>query len=473
MKNLILSCLALSLLLFIWHCTPKTTEATKSTDNIIKKPATSDDPCAKFSDSRAGESALDAHVIYRDYIRSKKYKEALPYWRQAFKAAPAADGKRKTHFTDGIELYTDMMEDAPNEAIRAAYLDSIDYMYDRMALCFEEEPGYLEGRKAWDQYYKFRDDTPNSEIFANFKTAYDETGLDAPAFIINPFTALLVEMYQNKEIEKEVAVKYAKQILAVTEKNENSKEDGWPIVLNYAPARLEIFEVEKGFYDCNYYLDKYYADFEAASTDCDVIETVLSRLKWGDCGEGSPEIASLRAAYNTHCRVATASSGPLRTAKDALESGNYQEAVNAYLSYVESQDDAEKKAKYLLRIAKIYYAHLKSFSKARDYARKALQQQANLGDAYLLIGKLYASSGPLCGPGRGWDSQIVTWPAIDKFQQAKKVDSSVASQANKLIATYQQYMPSKEDIFQRQMSEGQSFTVPCWIQENTKVRAAK
>ena len=90
----------------------------------------------------------------------------------------------------------------------------------------------------------------------------------------------------------------------------------------------------------------------------------------------------------------------------------------------------------------------------------------------MLIGKLYASSGPLCGPGRGWDSQVVTWPAIDKFSYAKSIDPSVAEEANKLIRDYRRYMPSKEDIFQRRLSKGDVFKVPCWIQEKTIVRPA-
>lgn len=95
-----------------------------------------------------------------------------------------------------------------------------------------------------------------------------------------------------------------------------------------------------------------------------------------------------------------------------------------------------------------------------------------MGAAYMLIGRLYASSGPICGPGTGWDSQIVTWPAIDKWKKAKSVDPSVAAEANKLINRYRKFMPSKEDIFQRGLKVGQSYNIPCWIKEKTVIRAA-
>jgi tetratricopeptide (TPR) repeat protein len=297
--------------------------------------------------------------------------------------------------------------------------------------------------------------------------------VDAPAFVVNPFTALLVELYQKGEVPQEESVRYAKMILQITEKNRETEEEGWPIVLNYAPARLEVFETVKGFFDCNYYEAKYFPDFEEAPGDCDVIETVLSRLKWGGCDDRNPQVMALRAAYDENCRVLAPAVGPLRQAKDFLEEGKYSDAIEQYRIYVDNQDDNELKAKYLLRIAKIHYAHLKNFPEARKFARMALEYRPDWGEPYLVIGKLYASSGPLCGPGRGWDSQIVTWPAVDMFIRAKSVDPAVAKEADKWIATYSRYMPSNEDIFQRQLQEGASFRVGCWIQETTTIRPAR
>jgi tetratricopeptide (TPR) repeat protein len=454
-------------------CTPKVTEQARSTEptnTTPSKPARSTDPCARFSDSYAGEAALDAHVIYRDYLKMKNFKEAYTFWKQAFLGAPAADGKRKTHFEDGIVIYDNLLNVQESDADKKVYLDSILYIYDRLDNCYGEG-GYVDGRIGFDYYYKYRSLVTNSMIFDRFTKSLDIDGLDAHAFVINPFTALLVEMHQNKEIDQEKALKYAKLILEITNKNKDNKDDGWPIVLNYAPARLETFEIVKGFYNCDYYVNKYYSDFEDDNANCDVIETVIARLKWGDCDENSPQLQALRSAYMQNCFVTTVA-GSLRQAKEALEEGRYNDAIQKYSEYIESTDDIERKAKYTLRIAKIYYAHLKNFRKAREYARAALKLSPNWGEPLIIIGKLYASSGPLCGPGRGWDSQIVTWPAIDKFNQAKRLDPSVSAEANKWINYYSKYMPSVEDIFQRQLKEGSTFRVGCWIQENTIIRAA-
>ena len=94
------------------------------------------------------------------------------------------------------------------------------------------------------------------------------------------------------------------------------------------------------------------------------------------------------------------------------------------------------------------------------------------GEPYLYIGRLYASSGKKCGPGTGWESQVVTWVAIDMFQKAKSVDPEVADKANKLIGQYSQYYPTKEDCFFRQLKAGDPFKVGCWIQRQTTCRCA-
>lgn len=477
MKGLHLSVgISMVLILSLTQCTPKTTEGATDgtgTEQPQSKPDMSDDPCAKFSDSRAGESALDAHIIYRDFIRGGQFQQAIPYWRQAFKAAPAADGQRQTHFEDGVDIYNYYLEKETTEAGKKKYLDSILYMFDRLGQCYGE-PGYAEGRKGFDLYYKYRDLTTDEVIFQNFSTSLDKYGDKAPAFIINPFAALLFEMHEKDMLDDAQARKYTLKILQVTDQHEQDEKEGWPVVLSYAPVRLESFETVEGFYSCEYYLDKYYNDINLDSTDCEELFIISTRLSSGGCPENNDALAAIARVNNNRCAVTSPTAGPLRRAADALKERKYNDAIDAYQEYIDSQEDAERKAKYLLRISKIYYAHLKNFPKSRDFARKALQYQPNWGEPYMVIGKLYASSGPLCGPGRGFESQVVTWPAIDKFMQAKQVDPSVAAEANKLISTYQQYMPSVEDIFQRpDVTEGDSFTVGCWIQETTTVRAAR
>ena len=289
---------------------------------------------------------------------------------------------------------------------------------------------------------------------------------------------MIVNLLMEEKIPVGEAQKYQSMIRSSLDRGlKNCKTDKecepWKIVEGYVPARLEQLEGVENFYDCEYYKGKYFVDYLAYSTNCDVINEVMSRLRWRKCDINEAELARIRQAKATNCITAPPPPGPLTMGRDALEEGRYKDAIEHYEAFVNKTPDNIKKARFTLRNAQIYYVHLKNFRKARQKALEAAKYNPDSGAPYMLIGRLYASSGPLCGPGRGWDSQIVTWPAIDMWTKAKRIDPEVADEANKFIRRYQQYMPGIEDIFQRGLKEGDSFKVPCWIQETTRIRAAK
>ena len=471
-KHLFIICLAIAG--FVFACTPKTGEKTTETTETKPTPPPPIDEdlsdCPKFSDAPNPDQALEDFVLYRDFLRAGDWDGAFEKWKKVYAVAPAADGKRNSVLADGITFYEHYIYYEKDEAKKKQYVDRIFEIYDEIANCYPKG-GYVPARKAFDYFYKYKDRATNDEIYALFKKSIEMDGGMPQYFVVNPFTALLVDQYADNKIDLAEAKKY-EQILRKTLAKGLAECKGedcetWKIIEEYMPVRLEYFESVRDFYDCDYYVDKYYPEFQQNPKDCDLLQTVYSRLRFGNCGETNAERVALENAYRENCQKQAEP-----TCRDALVEGRYKDAIECYEGKANETDDKEKKALYLLTVAKIYHAHLKQFSNARKYAQKASSMRPNWGDPYMLIGRLYASSGPLCGPGRGWDSQIVTWPAIDMWNKAKSVDSSVAGEANKFINQYKQYMPSKEDIFQRNLKVGDSFTVPCWIQEATTIRAA-
>ncbi|MGB1248266.1 MAG: hypothetical protein ACPG4Z_05230, partial [Chitinophagales bacterium] len=112
------------------------------------------------------------------------------------------------------------------------------------------------------------------------------------------------------------------------------------------------------------------------------------------------------------------------------------------------------------------------YSTSRSYAYKAAELKTGWGAPYVLIGRLYASSGSRCGEGTGWDSQVVVWAAIDMWNKAKSIDAGVATEAQNLINQYYAYMPTKSEIFMRNLNVGNSYSVPCWIGATTTIRSS-
>lgn len=466
--------LTLGLFFSLLACTPKTGEQAASTEEPAPSPAPVDEnlsPCPKFSDAPYPDDVETNYVLYRDFLRAGDYTQAFDLWKKVYAVSPAADGKRNTVFSDGIFFYERLANGASTPEEKKPFIDRIFQLYEEINECYPEG-GYVDGRKAFDYYYKYPDQASKEEIYALFKKSLDADGMDAQYFVLNPFTALLVEQYFAGAVSLEEAQKYQTQVRSVLAKGlEECKGkdcEQWTIIEGYVPVRLEAFETVKGFYDCDYYMDRYYQDFTENPTNCDVMRTVYSRLKFGGCPETSEAFKTLIASANENCREEDA----LQDAYECLRNADYDCAIELFQKAADEETDVDKKAKITLLIAKVYYSHKKNFSKARSFARDAAKIKKNWGEPYLLIGRLYASSGPLCGPGRGWDSQIVVWPAIDKWAYAKSIDPSAAAEANKWISRYRKYMPSREDIFQRNLTEGSSFYVGCWIQETTKIRAA-
>ena len=417
----------------------------------------------------------DAYTLYRDQYKFDRYEAARELWKQAFYTAPGANGRVTYHFRDGVNIYTYLYNQAA-ENLKQGIADTILAIYDKQIECFPAAKITTRASKAFDSYYNIRGHIDEETMYRDFVAVIETRGKEADYFVINPFSRLLYDRILAEKTSVEEAKPLAMTLLDAVKNGlatcKGEMCESWEIINEYTPDLLAGLEGIRGFYDCAYYMDKYYAHFEADQEDCDNVSEVYYKMLWANCNAEHPQLVVLRTAKDKACYVAPPPPGPLRLAYTALESGEFRAAIRHLEDYVAVTEDPLQKADKLLTISKIYYAHIKNFPEARRYALRAAEHRSNWGEPFILIGKLYASSGPLCGPGRGWDSQIVTWPAIDKFELAKRIDPSSASEANSLIAAYTKYMPSKEDIFFRQIQAGSSFRVPCWIQENTIVRTA-
>ncbi|WP_235296581.1 tetratricopeptide repeat protein [Portibacter marinus] len=469
----------LILLYTLFSCTPKVAEVTEEKTEQTRP--VYEGNCASFSDITPAQKdqAETAYVLYKDFLRAKDYDQAYDYWKTAMRLAPKSNGTIQYQFDDGLRIFKHYYDQTSDSTEMKEWAEKAMDLYELRVECFGDED-YLAGRQAFDMFYNYRPFYSDQEIYNLFKQAIDGQGDSTGYFVVNPFTKVLVENIFEERITIEEGKEYANKLLGVIKYgNEHCEDkencDAWAIINDYAPARLEALEGYEAFYDCEYYIDKYYQEFLDNPEDCEVIVGLFVKLRYGGCEETLDEFTKVAEARKANCmkeapEVSTA--GPLRQAFDFYNNGQFKEAVEKFKEFVEGSDDPEKRAKYNLLIAKLYYRDLKNFSQARKYALEAASDKDNWGEPYMLIGKLYASSGPLCGPGTGFDSQVVTWPAIDKWQYAKKIDPSLAAEANQLINTYSAYMPKKEDIFSRSIKAGSTYTVGCWIQEQTRVRTA-
>ena len=435
-------------------------------------------PCPNWLTLQNQDDITNEYIIYRDAIKAGNFSKAFEGWKKVYEVAPAADGKRTTVFDDGIRIYTHLFNLETDTTKKKELFQKVLDLYEQSGSCYPQGAN-VDAQKAFQYYYSFPGFASDDDIFLLFKKALDKDSLDTDYFVLNPFTALLVQQFLDNKLTLADAQHYTRLTTDILNKGlkncKTPKEcEPWKVINDYVPARLADLEGVESFYDCAYYKNKYFKDFEAAPSDCEAINTIYGRLRWAQCPDTDEGLIAVRAARDQYCRKPVEiKETTLSKAIDALNEGKYREAIELFKNAIDETEDRSRKAELDLIISKIYYGNLRNFPESRRWALQAASNKSGWGEPYVLIGKLYASSGPLCGPGRGYDSQQVVWPAIDKWNQAKSIDPSVTSEVNRLINEYLQYMPTKEDLHMRSITEGETIRIGCWINETTKTRTIK
>lgn len=134
---------------------------------------------------------------------------------------------------------------------------------------------------------------------------------------------------------------------------------------------------------------------------------------------------------------------------------------------IKSQEaDSLKIKTYLNEATKSFISG--NYRKCCDFAQKVIEIDSTIGEAYIMIGSAYINSAVQCSEDY-FSKHIIFCLAVDKFQKAKELDVSVIVRAEKLIDSYSNYFPSKEEI-DIDVIEGKRYKIKCWINEETTLR---
>ena len=110
----------------------------------------------------------------------------------------------------------------------------------------------------------------------------------------------------------------------------------------------------------------------------------------------------------------------------------------------------------------------RQLAKAKGYVTRAISLNGNKGAYYILLANIYAAS-----PKWTDDSNLNNckyFVVLDKLYQAKRVDESVAEEANKMINAYTTHAPAIEELFFLGYKKGDQVKVGGIINETTTIR---
>lgn len=427
-------------------------------------------------------------------VKNGSFNEAYTAWKELFTKYPVA---RVDTYSNGVKILKGLIAKEADEQKKLDYINELMALYDQQIKYTDKlqeitktrlSAGNTLGKKAMD-YIKFMPKASLDSAYAMLsqsvsmekgmseynitqqlmklsaqKYKKDPAGhgeqviqdyLDASVYIVD-----VLDKY-NERIEY-----YTKRYEELRDPKDSVQADQYKKAINAArTARSNIdgYFINSGAASCDDLEAIYAPKIEENKDNIAYLNKVISLMSMLKCTN--------QDAYLTASEYALAIEPTAKAAMGCgyryFKKGDIDKALELFDQAIELEQSVTNKADMCYKIGAIYM-NLKKYSKAREYARKAIALNSQFGEPYILIAQCYAAA-----PNWGNDNVLngcTYFAAIDKLQKAKAVDPSVKEQANKLIAQYSNYTPAKDELFMRGYNEGKSITIGGWINETTTIR---
>ncbi|MEL6389894.1 MAG: hypothetical protein AAFQ02_07005 [Bacteroidota bacterium] len=432
------------------------------------------------------------HSVYRGFVKNNNLTAAFDPWKEVYEAAPAADGKRDFHYTDGIKIYKDILANETDEAKKKEHIATILRLYDEAIECYQTraitikkntDEAYaakiadLYSRKSYDMYYEFR--SPYNETMESLAYAFEIGGLQSPYTVIVPYANITVYQFLKEQIDAETARQAHDEMIKLADANIEGEHQYADYYKQAKEAALAEFKkIEYQIFDCEYFKNEWMPDYEDNADDALFAKDLYNKLRARGCdGDNDPFLQKLKTQYETYAAQVNAqrqaefeANNPGILARKAYEAGDFDGAVAKYRTAIEGESDGAKQAKYHFSIASILFRKQNKYSAARSEALKAAEKDPSWGRPYVLIGDIYSKAARGCGDS--WNQSLAILAAYDKWSYAKSknLNSSISSDVDSKLSRYRQYFPTKDEGFMRGAKPNSKAKVGCWIGETVTVR---
>lgn len=442
--------------------------------------------CATWNELGNKEEVEEMHVLFRDNFKMKAYDKALSYWEKLMASAPAADGKRDYHFSNGTDMLLEYFKKETDATKKEALKTQILELYDQWFNCatagtfqltkrnMKTYPGYIRGREAYNMFYTLN--VPYEDNLAVLKEAVEIGGNDTEYIVLDPYARIVQYQFSNELMSKEEARAAYEKLNAIADYNIANNAALKTYYQQAKESMNAVFAtIENYIFDCDFFKDKLMPEFEQNKSNGAKVAEIYNTLVQRGCSLEDPLMVRMKGIYQTYAdSINRARQDSLYKlypgihAKDLYKEGEYENAVEKWKQAIEKGDEDDKIAEYNYWVGYTEYYKLNNTNTALSYARKGVSSSEYGGKAYMLIGDIYAKMSRSCGDP-AWGSRLIILAAIDKYSAARSKDSDIADEASSKIGNYSAFKPSKEEGFSRTIKEGQVVTAPC-VGEKVKVR---
>ncbi|MFO7745537.1 MAG: hypothetical protein R6V36_09155 [Psychroflexus sp.] len=423
-----------------------------------------------FNESAKVNNFSDAYPKYKQLLENCSDFNKLIYQRGAqMLEGMIDDAETEERKMELIQEYIDnqmmRLEKFPNETKEG------DMLADVAMIKYKYEVGTLEDRlRSFEKVVEADKDNFSSPvaIYAYFRIANDlnDAGERDIQFLFDKYDEV-IELIENQENDKAAEAKpliekqEAQQEL--TPRESRILKNSEIYLRNYTKIKGSVNSLLGSKADCDNLIPLYKKDFEEKKDDVNWLRNANERLSAKDCTEDPLFFKVSEALHKKDPSANSAYSlGQLAEAE-----GNRGKALDYFNEAAELETNKIKKSRIYYRIAN-NYKDRGSYSQARNYYRKALNNKPSMGVAYLKIADMYAKSANDCGTNV-FEKRAVYWLAADYASRAGRVDPSLSSNATATAESYKARAPQKSDIFQEDAAGRKITFSSCWIGESVVV----
>lgn len=425
---------------------------------------------SRFGHGEDSVRCLQNISIYTEYVKTNNFKDAYKPWLAVFNEAPWA---QVGTYTNGAKILRGLFMATKNAAEQKQYLDQLMKVYDQRIeylpklntlIRTPDTKGAILGMKAHDYITFSGANVDVNKAYDMLKECIDSEKEKADYFVYMDFMDISARKLKADPNHKEQFIQdyltasgYADAAHKAAKKPSTQKN------LKIAKDNVDAYFINSGAASCENLQAIYGPKVAQNKTNLDYLKQVISVMQLLKCTDQQAYFDASEAAHAIEPTAATA----VGCAYMYYKKGDMDKSMNYFDQAIELEQDAVKKAEYCYNAAVVLFSK-KQYSKAKQYANKAIATNGSYGQPYILIAQMYAAS-------PNWSDEnalnkCTYFAVIDKLQRAKSVDPSVAEEANKLISTYSRHTPKDEDLFFIGLKKGSTVQIGGWIGETTTIR---
>ena len=423
---------------------------------------------SRYGHGQDSINCLQNISIYTEYVKTNNFQDAYTPWKAVFDETPWA---QVGTYTNGAKILRALIAAEKDGAKQKEYFNLLMKVHDQRIQYLDKlntlsrtksSKGDIMGTKAHD-YLSMGGQDMNA-AYEMFAEAVASEKHNLPYYVLMEFVDVSARKTKTDAAHKEQLVQdyiaasgYANEALKAAKKESAKK--------NYQTAKdnIDAYFINSGVATCENLQEIYAPKVEENKGNIEYLKSVITVMQKLGCKESEAYFAASEYAHAIEPTAATAfGCGAMYYKK-----GDIDKSMQYFDNAIELEQDPIQKADYCYTAAQILFGN-KQLSKAKQYARKAIEANGAFGKPYILIAQMYASS-----PNWSDESALnkcTFFAAIDKLQKAKSVDPSCAEEADKLIRTYAAYTPKDEDLFFIGLKKGNAVTIGGWIGETTTIR---